>query len=72
MPDEARIRAAIAGADRFLTAWHGGPSTRDRLAELAEATPPDERADGYGAGERIGRLEARIAERARPVGKGEL
>ena len=62
MPDEARIRAAITGADRFLSGWHGGPSARERLAELAEATLPDERADGYGAGERIERLEARVAE----------
>jgi threonine aldolase len=62
MPDEVRIRAAIAGSDRFLNGWHGGPSVRERLAELADATPPGERADGYGTGERIERLEARIAE----------
>ncbi|MGN6378391.1 MAG: threonine aldolase family protein, partial [Gaiellales bacterium] len=34
---------------------------RDRLAELAEATAAEERPDSYGEGERIGRLEARIA-----------
>ena len=52
----------MAGADRFLNAWHGRPSMRDRLAAIAEATPDDERADGYGEGERIARLEARVAE----------
>jgi len=36
MPDEARIKAAIANADRYLNGWHGGPSARERLAELAE------------------------------------
>jgi threonine aldolase len=34
---------------------------RDRLAALAEATGQDERADLYGAGDRIERLEQRIA-----------
>jgi len=51
----------VAGADRFLNAWHGRPSMRERLAAIAEATPDDERADGYGEGERIARLEGRVA-----------
>ena len=62
MPDEARIRAAIAGAEKYLNAWHGSPPMRDRLLELADATPPDERHDHYGSGERVERLEARVAE----------
>ena len=62
MPDDARIRAAIAGAERHLNAWHGGPSLRERLAELVEALAPDERMDHYGKGERIERLEQRVAE----------
>jgi threonine aldolase len=62
LPDEERIKAAIAGAERFLNAWHGGPSARERLAAITDATGVDERPDIYGEGERIGRLEARIAE----------
>ena len=62
MPDEERFRAAVRGAERFLNAWHGRPSMRERLAALAEATDEDERPDMYGAGERIERLEQRIAE----------
>ena len=62
MPDEERIRAAIAGAERHLNAWHGAPSPRDWLSALAEATAADERMDRYGSGERIERLERRIAE----------
>jgi|1185.fasta_scaffold01924_2 threonine aldolase len=62
MADEQRVRAAIAGAEKFLNAWHGGPSTRERLAVIAEATAPDERPDVYGEGERIQRLEQRVAE----------
>ena len=62
MPDDERIRAAIAGADRFLNAWHGGPSLRERLAAVSEATAADERMDHYGSGERIERFEARVAE----------
>ena len=46
MPDEARIRAAIAGAERYLNAWHGGPSLRERLAQerfgLVESTLSDQ------------------------------
>jgi threonine aldolase len=62
MADDERIQAAIRGADRFLNGWHGRPSLRERLAEIAEATAEDERPDTYGEGERIERLEARIAE----------
>jgi len=62
MADEERIKAAIAGADRHLNGWHGGPTVREQLAAIAEATGADERSDTYGQGERIGRLEERIAE----------
>jgi threonine aldolase len=62
VPDDERIRAAIAGSERFLNAWHGGPSLRDRLAALSEATDAEERMDHYGAGERIERVERRAAE----------
>jgi threonine aldolase len=62
VPDEERARAAAQGADRFLNAWHGGPGPRDRLLELADATGEDERLDRYGSGERIERLERRVAE----------
>lgn len=62
MADDERIRAAIAGADRHLNAWHGGPSLREKLAALAERTREDERMDHYGRGERIERLEGGIAE----------
>jgi threonine aldolase len=62
VPDEERIRAAIAGAERHLNAWHWAPSPREALAELAEATGTDERIDRYGSGERIERLERRVAE----------
>ena len=61
-PDEERARAAVRGAERFLNAWHGGPGPRARLLELADATDEDERFEHYGSGERIGRLEARVAE----------
>ncbi len=60
--DEERFRAAVKGAERFLNAWHGRPSVRDRLAALAEATGEDERADMYGSGERIERIEQQSAE----------
>ena len=62
LADEARIRAAIAGADRFLNAWHGAPPMRDTLRELADATEAGERPDRYGSGERVKRLERRVAE----------
>ena len=61
MADDARIKAAIGGADRWLNGWHAQPRLRDRLTELAEATATDERGDSYGGGERIERLESRIA-----------
>jgi threonine aldolase len=62
VPDEERFRAAVRGAERFLNAWHGGPSLRDRLRAIADATADEERPDRYGTGERIERLEGRIAE----------
>ena len=62
MVDDARIRAAIAGAERHLNAWHGTPPVRDQLAALAEATGAEERADHYGRGERTERVERRVAE----------
>jgi len=61
MADDDRILAAIRGADRYLNGWHGRPTMRERLLEIAEATVDDERPDNYGGGERIERLEARIA-----------
>jgi threonine aldolase len=61
MADDDRILAAIRGADRYLNGWHGRPTMRERLLEIAEATADDERPDNYGGGERIERLEARIA-----------
>ena len=62
MPDNQRIRAAIAGSERFLNAWHGGPPLRELLAALSEATGAEERMDHYGTGERIERVERRVAE----------
>jgi threonine aldolase len=62
VPDEQRLRAAIAGADRHLNAWHGSPRPRERMAAIAEATGADERMDTYGSGERIERLEGAVAE----------
>lgn len=61
-PDRERVEAAIAGAERFLNAWRGRPGPRERLLAVAEATGKDERLDTYGKGERIERLEARVAE----------
>jgi threonine aldolase len=60
--DERRVRAAVAGAERFLNAWHGLPGPRAQLESLAGATEDAERADRYGKGARVERLEARIAE----------
>ena len=60
--DEERARAAVAGAERFLNAWHGSPRPRDRLEELVRTVDEAERADRYGEGERIERLERRVAE----------
>src|SRR5262245_30209291 len=62
MADDDRAKAAIRGAERFLNAWHGGPGLGARLDAVAAATTDDERADRYGAGERIERLESRVAE----------
>jgi threonine aldolase len=59
--DEERARAAVRGAERFLNAWHGGPAARGRLLELADAMDEEERFDRYGSGERIERLEQRVA-----------
>jgi threonine aldolase len=62
VPDEERVRAAVQGAERFLNAWHGGATARGRLLEVAHAIDDEERLDRYGAGERIERLERRVAE----------
>ena len=62
MADEERARAAVRGAERFLNAWHGGPAARGRLLEVVEAIDEEERFDRYGSGERIERLEQRVAE----------
>ena len=61
MADDARIKAALSGAERSLNGWHGRPQMRDQLAKVAEATSADERPDSYGEGERMERLESRIA-----------
>jgi threonine aldolase len=60
--DDERIRAAIAGADRHLNAWHGARPIPEQLAALAEATDAGERPDRYGRGERVERVERRVAE----------
>ena len=60
--EEERARAAVRGAERFLNAWHGGPAARGRLLEVVEAIDEEERFDRYGAGDRIERLERRVAE----------
>ena len=59
---EERYRAAVGGAERFLNAWHGLPDARTRLGSLADALDERERADRYGEGERLERLERRNAE----------
>ena len=61
MPDQERVRAAIANADRHLNAWHGGGTLREKLGAVTEATTVDERSDHYGAGKRIEALERRVA-----------
>ena len=61
-PARERIDAAIRGSERFLNAWRGGPSAQERLRVVAEATGEDERLDQYGKGDRIERLEGRVAE----------
>ena len=60
--DKERHRAAVAGAERFLNAWHGAPRVRERLEELAAAAEDGERGDRYGEGDRLQRLERRVAE----------
>jgi threonine aldolase len=60
--DRKRFQAAVAGADRFLNAWHGGPTTAERMRTIADATAEGERRDVYGSGERVERLERRVAE----------
>jgi threonine aldolase len=59
---EERYRAAVSGAERFLNAWHGLPDARTRLKSLADTLDERERADRYGEGERLERLERRTAE----------
>jgi threonine aldolase len=59
---EERYRAAVSGAERFLNAWHGLPDARTRLESLADALDERERADRYGEGVRLERLEQRTAE----------
>jgi threonine aldolase len=59
---EERYRAAVAGAERFLNAWHGLPGARERLEALVEAIDERERADRYGEGARLERLERRTAD----------
>ena len=61
MTDDERFRAAVEGAERFVNAWHGRPTSREQIFALAAATGEDERFDKYGSGERIERLEQRIA-----------
>jgi threonine aldolase len=60
--DEERYRAAVAGAERFLNAWHGTPGSRHQLEALALAAEDGERADRYGKGERLEQLERRTAD----------
>ncbi|HEY7178285.1 MAG TPA: beta-eliminating lyase-related protein, partial [Gaiella sp.] len=60
--EEERYRAAVAGAERFLNAWHGTPGVRERLESLSQAVEDGERADRYGKGERLDRLERRVAD----------
>ena len=56
------MRSAVASAERFLNAWHGPPSLRERLQAVVDATADDERGDRYGTGDRIEALEQRVAE----------
>ena len=57
-----RAKKAIRGAERFLNAWHGGPTAAEELRRIADATAPEERRDVYGSGERLERLEQRVAK----------
>ena len=59
--DEERHRGALAGAERFLNAWHGTPRAREQLEALALAAEEGERGDRYGEGDRLQRLEGRVA-----------
>ncbi|HET6600407.1 MAG TPA: beta-eliminating lyase-related protein, partial [Gaiella sp.] len=60
--DKKRYRAAVAGAERFLNAWHGLPGARAWLESLAVAADERERGDRYGEGERVEQLERRTAD----------
>ena len=59
--NDERHRGALAGAERFLNAWHGMPRAREQLETLALAAEEGERGDRYGEGDRLQRLEARVA-----------
>lgn len=61
MPDEERRKRVQAAAERTLV-WRGPRLARAQLERLVAAVPDDERIDLYGGGERIERLEARVAE----------
>jgi threonine aldolase len=57
---EERRRRVQAASARSLT-WRGPRLARAQLERLVAAVPDDERIDVYGEGERIQRLEARVA-----------
>ena len=61
-PRNERVTSAIRGAERYLNAWHGGPTAAEQLRRIADATAADERRDLYGSGERLERLEQRVAK----------
>ncbi len=61
MADEERRKRVQAASERTLV-WRGPRLARGLLERLAEAVPDDELIDVYGEGERIERLEARVAE----------
>ena len=67
---DERRRRAIRGADRFLNAWHGGPTAAEQLQTIVDATGAGERRDHYGSGERIERLETRSRRAPRQGGRG--
>jgi threonine aldolase len=60
MPDDERRKRVQAASARSLT-WRGPRPARALLERLVAAVPEDERIDVYGEGERIERLEARVA-----------
>ena len=62
MAEEDRAHAAVAGARRFLNAWHGTPRPREQLERLTQLVDATERRDRYGEGERLERLERRTAQ----------